>query len=108
MKRIAFFTLICVLLAGLAYAAEDEIPEGMSVAQDGVIKVLVPQDAQSRQERNLTVYEGTDAYISRSVLDMKQRIADIEASLNRLEEKLEELSVALKQLKDKFGRIDFE
>ncbi|MFC1699453.1 hypothetical protein ACFL1I_05800 [Candidatus Omnitrophota bacterium] len=79
--------------------AQEDIPPGMEVIQEGRLKVIVPQDAKRRQDRNLTVVESTEAYLSRRFLQIQASLENLEAQVSELKTKQAQLEKEIEQLK---------
>lgn len=101
MKKTGPFILIFILAfsAALIAAEEDknkEIPVGMELISVGKVhKVLVPEGTKMRKKGSLLVIENINEYVARSIHDMKERIANIEANEERLKKEIEQLKEAL-------------
>lgn len=100
MERIILLALTCIFLfSGLSvYAQGDEeeikIPPGMELIQigDNVFKI-VPKGTKVRKEDTRIITERTSAYISRKLLEIEERLTQLEAKEIELRESIEQLNM---------------
>ena len=88
--------VICMCTAAQAQETEKEIiPPGMEVRIIGQNKLIVPEDAQVKQEGGFFVVESIDTYMARSLSAMKKRIDTLEKNQNILNQRIEQLEIQL-------------
>jgi len=96
MKNIFFIIclLSCMVFTLLASAQdydENQIPPGMELIEVGTTRLVVPEDAEVREEAGVIVVESIDKYVARNIAAIKTQVLTIETHQQELDEQIEQL-----------------
>lgn len=96
MKKSVFFPSVITLIfiAGLLYALKDEeseLPPGMEVIKVGSAKILVPKGTKVYKRGSLITLETINEYTARKLVELDERLKEIETRQNQLEEEIKKI-----------------
>ncbi len=80
-----------------ATAAEEPIPPGMEKKEIGGAQFVVPKGTRVTKRGDLIVLETIEAYVARTLADMRESLATLELGLSELNEKVDILLTEPKQ-----------
>jgi len=97
MKNIFFISyLLSYIVSTSLVLAQDydasQIPLGMELIEVGTTRLVVPKDAEVREEAGVIVVESIDKYVARNIAAIKTKVLAIETHQQELDEKVEQLN----------------
>ena len=100
MKKIilAFAALFVIFSCAQVIAEEakkENIPAGMELKEIDGRKLYVPKDMNFTRKGDLIVLESANDYVARKLAAMEEHVANLEAKIEKLNEKVLELEKAL-------------